>query len=490
MGKCDACREGKCDGRYSRRYRCDSPSSCSCTCQEDEDDTFFKGFFSVLGGVAAVAGGVALTVATGGLAAAVGGAAIVGTGSSMVMNPIAKKMSGERMTGKDYAADVAIGAVTGAATGGIGAGGAAVSAGRSGLVKLGTRAGAGVISGVTGGAISETGRAVKGEEVDAKSFGKSLAFGAVCGGIGGASTHGASNLSKLPSSGVARAATRIGTQAAAGATVDAAVQKATTGKVDLGNVLVQAGGQAAIATTAEVGRYGAVRTGAYNKQQNKHRIKQEVKNKEEIKEVIKMIESANEISKKDLTEMKNNANDLEAFKSERKSLQLKQSNLKQELNSNQQLLKDTKSRGASSVELKNIQDRKSHLNKQLKNVNKLMKNEGPTKKLIAGKYNFHYLTGDRNGQAAMDFEISNNGHSSNRQTRNAERILLEKQSGNRRLIYSGKVNDHAYDDHGNSRLRGELSKTKPIQDKERLAVTQPLTMTEPHSELQRKLKKK
>ena len=65
---------------------------------------------------------MAATVATGGLAAVVLGGVAVGAGSSMVINPISKKISGERMTGKDYITDVAVGGVVGVASGGIGAG--------------------------------------------------------------------------------------------------------------------------------------------------------------------------------------------------------------------------------------------------------------------------------------------------------------------------------------------------------------------------------
>ena len=58
------------------------------------------------------------------------------------------------MTAGDYVADVAVGGVIGAATGGIGAGGSALTKGASGLVKLGVRVGAGAASGAAGGAIS------------------------------------------------------------------------------------------------------------------------------------------------------------------------------------------------------------------------------------------------------------------------------------------------------------------------------------------------
>ena len=86
----------------------------------------------------------------------------------------------ERMTGKDYVTDVAVGTVIGEASGGIGAGGSLLTKGASGVAKFGVRAGAGVLSGAAGGAISETGRAIKGEEVDVGSVVKSVGVGALC----------------------------------------------------------------------------------------------------------------------------------------------------------------------------------------------------------------------------------------------------------------------------------------------------------------------
>ena len=233
MGKCRPCSDWKCEGKYENRSRCDDRANCSCTCQEDAEDTTLKAVGSIVGGVAAVGRGVALTVMTGGLAAVFGGAALVGAGSSMVINPISKKASGERMTGKDYVTDIAVGTVIGAASGGIGASSSLLTKGSSGVAKFGVRAGAGVLSGAAGGAISETGRAIKGEEVDAGSVVKSVGVGALCGGLGGAGSHIASNASKAVSGEVTKAAVRIGTQTTAGAAVDAGVQLAETGKVDV-----------------------------------------------------------------------------------------------------------------------------------------------------------------------------------------------------------------------------------------------------------------
>ena len=145
--KCDACSDNKCEGQYENRALCQDEENCTCTCQESAAATGWKMAGSILGGAAAITGGVALTVMTGGLAAVVGGGAIVGAGSTMVINPLAKKVSGERMTTKDYVTDVTVGAVVGVASGGLGAGGSVLTKGASGVAKVGVRVGAGAISG-------------------------------------------------------------------------------------------------------------------------------------------------------------------------------------------------------------------------------------------------------------------------------------------------------------------------------------------------------
>ena len=197
MGKCRACSKEICEGEYRNRFKCEDRENCTCTCQESTDDTVVKGGLSILGGAAAITGGVALTVLTGGLGAVFGGAALIGAGTSMAANPISKKISGERMTGKDYITDVAVGTVVGAATGGLGHGGSVLTKGASGVVKGVTRVGVGAASGTIGGFSNEVGKAVKGEKTDGDSMVTSLATGAITGGFGGGASHLASNLSKI-----------------------------------------------------------------------------------------------------------------------------------------------------------------------------------------------------------------------------------------------------------------------------------------------------
>ena len=73
------------------------------------------------------------------IAAFSGCRALTGVGSAMIIHPVAKKMSGERITGGNYVKDVAIGGTIGAVTGPIGLGGASATA--SIASKVGTEFG-------------------------------------------------------------------------------------------------------------------------------------------------------------------------------------------------------------------------------------------------------------------------------------------------------------------------------------------------------------
>ena len=186
-GKCRTCSEGKCERKYKNRKRCDDPNNCTCTCQEEAIETFAKGFSSIGYGMCAVTVSVVFTLATAGaglgavatIAALSGCSALTGVGSAMIIHPVAKKMSGERITGGNYIKDVAIGGTIGAVTGPIGLGGASATAsiaskvgtevGKQGAVKFGCRTVVGAVSGATASAIQEvaeaTSRKVSGEKV-------------------------------------------------------------------------------------------------------------------------------------------------------------------------------------------------------------------------------------------------------------------------------------------------------------------------------------
>lgn len=114
--KCTACQKNECERKYENRHKCTGEKEkieCTCTCQVTAAQEITTSAISIGAGIAAAAGGVALTVMTGGLFAVISGAALVGAGSSMIMNPIQKQLTGECMTMSDTAQDIALGATIG-----------------------------------------------------------------------------------------------------------------------------------------------------------------------------------------------------------------------------------------------------------------------------------------------------------------------------------------------------------------------------------------
>ena len=273
-GKCATCSQNKCERKYKNRDKCEDPVNCSCTCQEDTNVTFWKGFGSVVGGVAAFAGGVALTVTTGGLGAVgivavIGGGALTGAGASMAIQPVAKKMSGEQMTGvADYFKDVAIGGTIGAVTGPIGLGGTSVTTaiaskvgtevGKQGAVKFFCRTVVGAVSGAASSAIQEGAEATSRKASGKKAFanvkssliniGKGAALGAVTGGA----AHLSGNVvNKVAETGVARSVTKVAADTVSTAVIDASYQGIVDGEVDLKKLALNVGVRAATSAGSE-----------------------------------------------------------------------------------------------------------------------------------------------------------------------------------------------------------------------------------------------
>ena len=258
-GKCTACSEGKCGGKYERNYDCQNRGNCTCMCQESRKKTFWKGFGSVVGGVAAFAGGVVLTVTTGelgavGIAAVVGGGALTGAGATAAIQPVAKKMSGERMTGKDYAKNVAIGGTIGAVTGPIGLGCTSVTTaiaskvgtevGKQGTVKFFCRTAVGAVSGATSSVIQE----VSNKQFNLGNIAKGTALGAATGGA----AHLSGNIvNKVTETGVGRSVGKVLADTASTIVIDASYQKKFDGKVDFKKLALNAGARAATSAGSE-----------------------------------------------------------------------------------------------------------------------------------------------------------------------------------------------------------------------------------------------
>lgn len=114
--KCSACQNNECERKYENRHKCVGDKEkleCSCTCQITAAQEITTTAISIGSGIGIAAAGVALTIMTGGLAAIIGGAALVGAGSSLVMTPIQKQITGESMTLTETAIDVGLGATIG-----------------------------------------------------------------------------------------------------------------------------------------------------------------------------------------------------------------------------------------------------------------------------------------------------------------------------------------------------------------------------------------
>ena len=273
MGMCYPCTKGVCEKKYDYRHYCDEPDDCTCTCHESAAKSILKGVGSVALGVGAFAGGVVLTVTTGGLgavgiAAVVGGSALTGAGATAAIQPMAKKMSGERMTGKDYAKDLAIGTIVGAATGPIGLGGASATATiaskvgtegvKQGAIKFCCRTAVGAVSGAASSAIQEGAEATSRKASGKKSFAnvKSSLLNIAKGAALGAATGGAAHLSgnvvnKVAETGVARSVTKVAADTVSTVVIDASYQGIVDGEIDLKKLALNAGARAATSAGAE-----------------------------------------------------------------------------------------------------------------------------------------------------------------------------------------------------------------------------------------------
>ncbi|CAF1204627.1 unnamed protein product [Adineta steineri] len=238
------CHECKKDQHKS----CENEWQCDCDCNVNGAADITQKSLAIGGGVALAVGGIALTVATGGLAAIFIGGAMAGAGVSSTFNGAEKAIRRKRIDGKGYAADVAFGAVTGVATGGMGAAGEVVAANtvkqvaaqgvKAGAAKLAVRATTGVVTGVAAKAIDEV-KQCSTTDKEWKDYGKSFdengkqngtatawIASAAVGGLGGASTHISSNLTKSVASGVGKSVTRVAVSGTSAALSDAAIQGA------------------------------------------------------------------------------------------------------------------------------------------------------------------------------------------------------------------------------------------------------------------------
>ncbi|CAF3881946.1 unnamed protein product, partial [Rotaria sp. Silwood1] len=109
---CNECHKGE-------HNRCQNRWTCDCQCNVNGSADTAQKTLAFGGGAALAIGGLALAICTGGLGAVLVGGAMLGAGVSSTWNGAEKAIKRERINGKTYVADVAFGAVTGIATGGV-----------------------------------------------------------------------------------------------------------------------------------------------------------------------------------------------------------------------------------------------------------------------------------------------------------------------------------------------------------------------------------
>ncbi|KAG5668785.1 hypothetical protein PVAND_016711 [Polypedilum vanderplanki] len=319
--KCSACQNNECEGKYEKRHKCVGKKEkikCTCKCKVTARESILTSTASVGIGIAATAAGIGLTVATGGLFAIIAGASIVGAGSSLILSPIQKQITGECMTASETIKDIALSATIGGITGPLGAGANALAKGASGIARIGIRALAGSSAGAVSGAICEGAKYMNGEKVTSKSFIKSVSVGAVVGTVGGFTAQVASSASNKVSGEVTKAATRVAVQGTSAAATDATIQIAQTGKIDTKQLLLNTTGQLTVATTAEVSASLSQRTTAYNNRMNEELMQKNNVTPEDARKFNKIIEKANAVNKEKLeTGKKIGSNNLHILKGDR-----------------------------------------------------------------------------------------------------------------------------------------------------------------------------
>ncbi|CAF1664566.1 unnamed protein product, partial [Adineta ricciae] len=107
----------------NQHEHCTNRWQCDCQCNVNGDADIAQKSIAIVGGFGLAIGGLALAICTGGLGAVLIGGSMLGAGISSTWNGAEKAIKQERISGKEYVADVAFGAATGVVTGGVGVAG-------------------------------------------------------------------------------------------------------------------------------------------------------------------------------------------------------------------------------------------------------------------------------------------------------------------------------------------------------------------------------
>lgn len=438
-----------------------------------------------------MSGGVALTVLTGGLGAIVAGGALIGGGSSLMINPISKKLSGERQTASDLVSDVTVGSIIGVASGGLSIVGSSMVKGAGTAAKVAAQVGAATATGATGGVVGETARAIKGEDVSADSYVKAIGVGAVCGMAGGFGGQAASSVSQGMSSQVVRAGTRVVVQAATAGTTDAALQVLIvyfakvlktefsvhftiafnfqvyeSGEVDIKRALMSAASAATVATTAECAKAASMNTNRYIAKVKFYLYVKDIRNLqilikflknlevnetliEETKANVNISPDQEEVLKKQLNDLNSNSDKKEFIKKQIDTKQLEKvakaraslGGLDAEKKRINSILKKSYNKNMRPIQQQeaiNFDTERENLKKQL---NAIQKSRETPAKIVSASFdkssrNLHPLTGEHSRQMAFDLPDQEQG-------RGRARAIVDVIDG--KAYLSDITADHNYD---------------------------------------------
>ncbi|CAF2594333.1 unnamed protein product [Rotaria sp. Silwood2] len=467
---CGQCKKG-------RHKSCENEWQCDCKCNIGGGADVTQKTLAIAGGTALAVGGLALTICTGGLGAVLIGGAMLGAGVSSTWNGAEKAIKGERIDGTTYVADVAFGAVTGVATGGVGAAGETIATNvvkqgakevaKAGAKKLAVRATTGIVTGVTAKAIDEVKQC---STTDKKwsDYGKSFdQYGsengsvaswitsAAVGGLGGASSHVSSNLSKQVTSGVAKSVTRVAVSGTTAAVSDATIQSVNIAvgnqdKYDIKRTVTSAS-TSAIMTAAQEGTKNAIyktnggKDNMLHEKSNRKVIEEKVP-KQNQQKVMKEYESLKKIPQATLNEESTKAftyTNSEARKAHHQSIIDNYDAQITEQNKLKNAAIDAKNKptiAEHQQKARNLIKQKNEEIKTFQESNKPIFQKSDIQKMNNDN-NAHFLTGDKVGQIAVDIK------SPVVDSRGSTRAIFDygaDRQGRAQFRYSDYTNEHDY----------------------------------------------
>jgi hypothetical protein len=375
----------------------------------------------------AIAGiGVVLTLATGGVAGVLIGSALMGAGISSTFHGAEKAIKDERIDFKSYATDVAFGALTGAVTGGLGVVGETIAANvveqgvRAGMKKLVVRAATGAVAGVTSKAIDEVKLCLTTNRKFSDAKVTEWLSSALVGVLGGVGSHIGSNLTKAPelSSGVAKSATRVMVSGATAAACDATAQglNIATGnqeKFDVSRTALNIMSSAAMTAGQE-----SIKNSVYHAHGGKDKMIIDRRNKKAIRKTFGKDRRARELVEEGYEYWKDippsqvdsemaKANEYDAHQA---SEQQRLAERRKRIDEIQIQIEETEKLRDAARASRNIDEVRQQQEKIVKLVQEkrqpYVPAPTPEKPAMMGRHNAHFLTGDRNGQAAIDVNLS------------------------------------------------------------------------------------